>query len=394
MTRLAILANTRHHQKNGDLYVLSRVAAQLDQLGSLFDEAEACVPLYDGPLPSNFEPYLRGRTTLTPLRPAGGPSLRAKAQLVARALAWVPPLRHVARRADLVHLRCPCNVALIALLLLPRGVPWYGMYAGTWEGYEGEPWSYRLQRWLLIRRGDGIVTAYVAPGHPHPEHVVPFFSPTHTEAELAAETERTAAKLAALAGGIRPNPFRAVSVGHLTANKNHGTTIRALADARRAGLDVELDIAGDGGLRQELENLVDGLALSGVVRLHGILPREKVLDLYRAAHVNILLSYAEGFPKVIMEGMAAGAPALLSRFPLSASLTGEGERGLVLDGRDPSAVASALVDLAGDPQRLAAMGRAAQAYATRYSLESFRGQLERLFSERWPNLFTEAPRSG
>src|SRR5262249_43851059 len=156
------------------------------------------------------------------------------------------------RGADLVHIRCPCNVALVALLVVRPDRPWYAMYAGSWDSYPGEPWSYRLQRWLLRRRRNGVVTAYVAGHSGSAHHVVPFYSPTHTIAELAADAAAARVKIAALSSGRAPNPLRLISVGHLTANKNHETAIRAVALARNGGCAVELDVLGDGELRVPL----------------------------------------------------------------------------------------------------------------------------------------------
>lgn len=394
MTRLAILADTQHFRKNDDLYVLTRVAAQLDQLGSLFECAETCAPLHAGPPPPAFEPYLRGRVALRPLRASGGASLSAKVRLLGRAATWVMPLLQTARRADFVHFRCPCNVALVALLVVPSSIPWYALYAGTWHAYEDEPWSYRLQRHLLSKRRNGIVTVYATPDAITADHIVPFFSPTHTDDEMAAEMAAAGSKLDGLATGKAPSPFRVVAVGHLTANKNHATAIKAVAAARRAGLDVELDIAGGGELLDDLKRLVEQLSLSGAVRLHGVLPRDAVGDLLRGGHATVLLSRTEGFPKAVMEGMAAGAPPILSQFPLAAAMTGEGARGVVVDGRDADAVAEALCALAADPDRLARMARSAQAYAAEHSLDAFRLHLANLFQDRWPHLFSEVTPSG
>jgi glycosyltransferase involved in cell wall biosynthesis len=387
MTVLGILADTSHFRSGDDLYVLTRVAAQLDRLGSFFDEAIACAPLEAGSPPSNFEPYLRNRVRIRPLRAAGGASVLDKVRLAARAVAWVRPLRQTVRDSDFLHLRCPCNVALVALLAVPSSTPWYAMYAGSWVGYEGEPWSYRLQRWLLRRRRNGVVTAYAPSDAAHLGPVIPFYSPTHTRAELVEDAEAARAKVAALLAGQEPSPLRVVGVGHLTANKNHETAIRAVAHARERGCDVELDIAGDGELREDLQSLVDRLGVNGSVRLHGLVPRTDVRRLNRQAHVSLVLSRTEGYPKVALEGMAAGAVPLLSPFALAHDLTGGGARGKVATTVDPLTVAESLVAMQRRPAELGAMAEACLAYAGEHSLEAFQDDLGAIFARRWPALF-------
>lgn len=389
MTRLAILADTRHFRSGKDLYVLSRVAAQLDQLGSLFDDAIACVPVYPGAPPANFEPYLRNRVTAVPLKPGGGTTIKDKLALGIRAVTWIPRLRRVARKAGFAHFRCPCNVALVALLVVPSSIPWYAMYAGSWEGYAGEPWSYRLQRWLLRRRRNGVVTAYMAHADAALPHVVPFFSPTHTAEELAEEASAVRPTIDSLLKGHMPSPLKAVSVGHLTENKNHATTIRAVALARGWGAEIELDVAGAGGLFDDLRTLADNLGLGAAARLHGLLSRDALRRLYRQAHVNVLVSRTEGYPKVILEGMAAGAVPVVARFAMAPELTGYGTRGVTVDSDDVEDLARALVSLAKDPRRLGTMAEACLTYADAHSLDAFGDELARIFAERWPETFAQ-----
>lgn len=397
MTVLGILADTTHVRAGGDLYIPTRVAAQLDRLGALFDGVVACAPLVGGEPPADFGPYLRGRVRLDELREAGGPALADKARVLVRAIGWVPALRRTARAADLVHFRCPCNVTLVALLVVPRSKPWYAMYAGSWVRYAGEPWSYRLQRWLLRRRRNGVVTAYVptasvANGTGESDHVVPFYSPTHTRSELVDDAAAARPKVDALLAGLRPSPLRAVCVGYLSPHKNHAIAIHAVMEARRQGCDVELDVAGDGQARDQLRRLVDRLGAGDAVRLHGMLPHDEVRRLNRDAHVTILLSSVEGQPKAVLEGMAAGAVPVLSPFALALDITGRGSRGVVVDPPDAATAAAALIALAGDPIRLGRMAAECLRYTARYSLEAFEEDLAALLTRRWPDLFSSADR--
>src|SRR3712207_3692431 len=92
-------------------------------------------------------------------------------------------------QADVVHVRCPANISLIAIVLLavvryPRR-RWV-KYAGNWQSYPVEAWSYRFQRWWLssgLHRGVVTVNGHW-PGQP--AHVYSFLNPCFTEAELAA----------------------------------------------------------------------------------------------------------------------------------------------------------------------------------------------------------------
>lgn len=94
-----------------------------------------------------------------------------------------------------------------------------------------------------------------------------------------------------------------LSVGDLNKNKNHETVIRAIAD-----LNVYYMIAGKGGLREYLQDLIEELGLSQRVKLLGF--RQDVAELYKAADVFILPSVREGLNVSVMEAMASGLPVI------------------------------------------------------------------------------------
>ncbi len=383
--RLAVLADTQHHlDEQGQARARGAVAAQLDRWAALFDTVVICAPLHDGSPPPEFEPYRAANVQLRPVRPAGGSSMPAKLLVAARALSWWRAIRSVLPQVDAVHVRCPCNVALVALAATWRApVRRYAMYAGNWYGYRSEPWSYRLQRWLLRRPSfPGLVTVYAGSDERHPAHVVPLFSPAGTDAEWNREAPTVSTKLAQLQGDTAPRPLRLVAVGHLTANKNHRVVLEALAMLRRLGLDAELDVAGDGEAMPLLRRLRSGLGLETYVRLHGACSREDVKALYRSAHLNVVASRTEGFPKVAVEGMTAGAVPVLSDFPMARAIVGDGERGLVFSG-EAASFSQAVAALASDGPRLAAMIAAGRAYARERTLEAFEQAIRSLLQEHW-----------
>src|SRR5205814_7925183 len=69
---------------------------------------------------------------------------------------------------------------------------------------------------------------------------------------------------------------------------------------------LTLRIIGDGPMRKPLEGLATSLGLAERVTFEGAVPQSKVLDFYERAHILVLASQTEGWPKVIAEGMAFG----------------------------------------------------------------------------------------
>ena len=86
---------------------------------------------------------------------------------------------------------------------------------------------------------------------------------------------------------------------------------------------------------------------------------------FAAADAFILPTLYEAFALVTLEAAAAGLPLIVTRVNGTEELVNDGVNGWLVD-RDPIAFAAHLDELGSDPQRRAAMGRAARASAKHY----------------------------
>ena len=93
---------------------------------------------------------------------------------------------------------------------------------------------------------------------------------------------------------------RVAFIGRLTAQKNILLLVQALA-----GLEVELDIVGQGELREEIE--AEARRRGVVATFHGSLPHERLPEIINSADLFVLPSHYEGHPKTLLEAMACGA---------------------------------------------------------------------------------------
>ena len=111
-----------------------------------------------------------------------------------------------------------------------------------------------------------------------------------------------------------------LSVGRLGAQKDHATSIRAMAGVVRTVPGAVLAIAGDGYLRPVLEANIHALGLRDRVRLLG--HRTDVPALLRAADLFVFPSLYEGLGIALMEALAAGLPAVSSLIDTSVEVAG------------------------------------------------------------------------
>jgi D-inositol-3-phosphate glycosyltransferase len=110
-------------------------------------------------------------------------------------------------------------------------------------------------------------------------------------------------------------------------------------------------------------------------------PHHRLSTYYRAADVVVVPSRSESFGLVALEAAACGVPVVAAAVGGLRTLVVDGETGVLVDSRSPSAFARSIDELLGDPERAAAMGRAAAAGADRYSWSTTAGRLRRLYGD-------------
>jgi glycosyltransferase involved in cell wall biosynthesis len=145
--------------------------------------------------------------------------------------------------------------------------------------------------------------------------------------------------------------------------------------------DVRFAIVGDGPQREALEEMVEGLGLSDTVKLLG--PRDDVIELLHDLDVFVLSSHSEGLPSAVMEAMAAARPIVATAVGGVKELVADGESGILVEPRDPTALAGGIVSLLEDPERARKLGDSARArLEARFTLDQTTERLGAFYLER------------
>lgn len=175
-----------------------------------------------------------------------------------------------------------------------------------------------------------------------------------------------------------------LSVARQYPRKNTATLLRAFARVREERPDTVLRVVGGGPELARLRRLTARLGLEGTVRLEGeVSGRERVQRAYGAADVFCLPSLQEGFGIVFLEAMAAGLPIVAGDVAAVPEVVESGTSGLLVDPRDPGAVAGGLLRLLDDAGLRRSMGEAGRERVRGYGwprvaarfLEAVRGLL-------------------
>jgi glycosyltransferase involved in cell wall biosynthesis len=144
---------------------------------------------------------------------------------------------------------------------------------------------------------------------------------------------------------------RLLAVGRFVAKKGFDDAIVAVRIARASGIDVELDLIGEGALRPRLVALASGLP----VHFHGWCDPEKVAQAMADALALLVPSKvacsgdSEGLPTVVIEAQARGLPVIGTRHAGIPEAIQDRINGRLVPESDPPALADAIIQLAKDP---------------------------------------------
>lgn len=154
-----------------------------------------------------------------------------------------------------------------------------------------------------------------------------------------------------------------LTIGRLVEKKGHIYAINAIAKVVKRFKNIEYTIAGDGPLRQNLEELVSKLNLDIYIKFIGIINDTDALNLYNISHLFVLPSITakngdmEGTPVVLMEASACGLPVISTYHSGIPEVVIDQKSGYLVPEKDVDALADKIEHLINHPEKWADMGR-------------------------------------
>lgn len=307
--RLTIISAMPHHVRDGRVVGWGPTVRELDQLATRFERVRHVACLSEEPAPASALPYTANNLELVPVPPSGGQGIRGKLDVLRVCPIYIRTILRELRDTDMVHVRAPANIALIAaLILIARKDPrarWF-KYAGNWRPDQPESPSYTVQRWLLERGWTrGIVTVN-GEWSRQPPWVRTFWNPS------LAQTDIDNGRAHAVQKRLE-TPLRLLFIGRIEEPKGAGRALEILERLQRDQLDASLEMIGDGRERPHFEARARELGVADRVRFSGWQSPATLGQAYARAHIQLLPTRSsEGWPKVLSEGMAYGVVPLSS----------------------------------------------------------------------------------
>ncbi len=179
---------------------------------------------------------------------------------------------------------------------------------------------------------------------------------------------------------------RILTVARLVEMKGVAYGVEAVARLLQSGRKIQYQIAGDGVLRGELEQLIEKLGMRENIRLLGWKDHDELARLMEQAHILLTPSVTaangeqEGIPNVAKEAMAMGIPVVSTYHSGIPELVEDGVSGYLAAERDVDALADSLARLLDHPERWPQMGRAGRKKVEEeFDMERLNDQLEALY---------------
>ena len=275
--------------------------------------------------------------------------------------------------ADHIHLRCPGNIGLMGCIvqIFFPGKSKTAKYAGNWDPNSKQPWSYKLQRWilsntLLTRNMQVLVYGEWERSN---SNIKPFFTASYSEAEKIAVQPRSLTETISM-----------IYVGTLSRGKRPIYAIQLLQKLLKKHSNIELSFYGNGKEKEHLETYIRNNQLENFVFLKGNFAQDAMKKVYQEAHFIILPSESEGWPKVVAEGMFWGCLPIATKVSCVPNMLENGERGVLLS-MDIDQDAAILFDLIQDQNLYSDKVQKSILWSRKYTLDLFESEIKNLLLE-------------
>lgn len=185
----------------------------------------------------------------------------------------------------------------------------------------------------------------------------------------AVDREEVRARL-----GLASTDHLMIMVGTFKRQKGHRYLIEAARSVLPQLADLQILLAGDGELAEEIKALVRNDGLAG--QIHFLGDRRDIPELLATSDSFVLPSLWEGLSVALVEAMASGLPVIATEVSGTTQVMVDGETGWLVPPGDPGALARAMIELYSD----ASVARARGAAGRERVLASFsaRSQAEQL----------------
>jgi glycosyltransferase involved in cell wall biosynthesis len=162
---------------------------------------------------------------------------------------------------------------------------------------------------------------------------------------------------------------RLTIVGSLVEKKGQDLAIQTIHYLKNKGIEVHLDILGDGVKMDALVKLSTELHVNDLVKFHGNVNHPE--HFFENSFAYFHTASYEPFGLVLLEAMASGLPVICSDGKGNRDIIVEGENGFLVTERNPKLLADKIELLLNNHEMRTAMGKFAQSYVQSFGISAY-----------------------
>ena len=367
---ILIVTHTPHSYNNGRYHAYAPYVKEMNLWLKYVDTVEIVAPRIEATSTAIMLPYNNRDISFSEV-----PAISLISFLeIVKTLFKLPliflPIFKAMKRADHIHLRCPGNIGLlgcIAQIFFPKKKK-TAKYAGNGDPKAKQPWSYRLQKWILsntfLTRNMKVLVYGEWPKQSN--NILPFFTASYSEEKITKIPEKN-----------YNDTLRFVFAGTLAIGKRPLYALQFVKYLQEKGIDCTLDFYGEGDQRDQLEKYIINSGLESLIKLHGNQPAAVVEEAYKESHFLILASQSEGWPKVVAEAMFWRVVPLVTPISCVPWMLDYGNRGIILTLNVEEDVDN-LFGLLKQKEALNKMAVQGSEWSHQYTLEGFETEIKNL----------------
>ena len=324
--KLVVISSAPIVQKEGENYLYAPYEKEMQLWAKHANSIQFCCPIWKEDKKLLIAPISFETTPTIELKEFDITSFSNMLRAIPSAFVDLIRIFEAMKKADHIHLRCPGNMALLAAVVqifFPKKVK-TAKYAGNWDPKARQPFTYKLQRWILSNTilTKNIQVLVYGDWENQTKNIKPFFTATYSESEILNSNFRIQNK--------DQESIKFLFVGTLSKGKQPLYAIQIVEELFKKGKNVTLDLFGDGAMKSEIETYIRNNDLESIIQLKGNQSKDAILTAYQNSHFLILPSKSEGWPKVVAEAMFWGCVPIASPVSCISYMMGNGSRGILL----------------------------------------------------------------
>lgn len=377
--KFTIITHVPHVYRDNHYYGYAPYIREMNIWLNYVDHVVVVAPLEDKKVSPIHEAYSHNNLSFLSVSEFNVTSVKNFLIALYRLPKVVATVYKAMKSSDHIHLRCPGNMGLIGAvvqILFPEKQK-TAKYAGNWDSASKQPFTYRLQRWILsntfLTRNMQVLVYGDWPNQT--KNILSFFTASYSEEEISKYEEQDLVKIASLSEEVR-----FLFVGTLSKGKQPMYAIQLVNQLKENGIHVRLALFGDGLLFNELQEYIDSNGLASFITLMGNQDKTTVLNAYRESHFLLLPSKSEGWPKAVAEAMFWGCVPIATPVSCVPYMLGNGSRGLLLQEQmewDVHQIKLVLQNL----DLYEAISNEAKIWSRNYTTNSFEREIKKLLTQ-------------